>query len=235
MKLLALDTTTEACSAAVLVDGEIRAVRSRLAPRRHAELILPYCSAVLAEAGLHLRDLDAIACSRGPGAFTGVRIGLSVAQGIAFAAGLAVVPVSTLAALAHGAWRRHRAKRLAVAIDARMGEVYWACYHADPGQGVEPIGDEQLGAPEQVLVPAAGAAAWAGVGSGWARHAEALVARLPVASCWPQCYPDAEDVALLAARCGLTAALPPEQLQPVYLRDRVAQRPGQSRSEPNVS
>ena len=102
MKLLALDTATEACSAAVWVDGAVLE-RYELAPRRHAALILPMIEAVLAEAGLSPPQLDAIAFGRGPGAFTGVRIAVGIVQGIAFAADLPVIPISTLAALALGA------------------------------------------------------------------------------------------------------------------------------------
>lgn len=231
MRLLALDTATEACSAAVAVAGEVIAARFQLAPRLHAELILPYCEAVLEQAGLSVGQLDAIACSRGPGAFTGVRIGLSVAQGIAFAAGLPVLPVSTLAALAHAGWRRHGGKRLAAAIDARMAEVYWACYEADPGGRLRPVVAEQVSAPEQVLPPPAADGEWLGVGTGWGRYGDALSGRCGIVKQWPQCYPDARDVAALAAAGGLARALPPERLEPVYLRNRVAARPEYSLAE----
>ena len=123
MKLLALDTATEACSAAVLADGEVLE-RYELAPRRHAALILPMIESVLAEAGLEISQLDAIAVGRGPGAFTGVRIAIGIAQGIAFAADLPVALVSTLAALALGTARDTGATRIAAALDARMGEIY---------------------------------------------------------------------------------------------------------------
>ena len=98
MKLLALDTATEACSAALWDDGAVLE-RYQLAPRRHAALILPMLDAVLAEAGLTVAQLDAIAVGCGPGAFTGVRIAISIAQGVAFAADLPVAPMSTLATL----------------------------------------------------------------------------------------------------------------------------------------
>ncbi|MCP4407178.1 MAG: tRNA (adenosine(37)-N6)-threonylcarbamoyltransferase complex dimerization subunit type 1 TsaB, partial [Gammaproteobacteria bacterium] len=98
MKLLAIETATEACSASLLIDGAI-INRYKLAPRRHTQLILPMCEALTAEAGVVLSQLDAVAFGCGPGSFTGVRIAAGVVQGIAFAWALPVMPVSTLAAL----------------------------------------------------------------------------------------------------------------------------------------
>src|SRR4029079_3140202 len=100
--LLAIDTATEACSAALLLDDTL-IERSEIAPRRHAELILPMIESLLAEAGIGRRQLRGIAGGRGPGAFTGVRLAISVAQGLALGLDVPVVPVSSLAALAHDA------------------------------------------------------------------------------------------------------------------------------------
>ena len=218
MKLLALDTATEACSAAVWVDGAVLE-RYEWAPRRHATLILPMIESVLAESGLTVMQLDAIAVGRGPGAFTGVRIAVGIAQGIAFAADLPVAPVSTLAALALGAARVTGQARIAAALDARMGEVYWGVY-AVASEDAEPLGEERVWAPEAVTAPPG---EWFGAGSGWAAHAEALARRLTVSGWRGDCYPRAGDVARLAAatsRRGEWVAA--EQALPVYLRDRVA-------------
>lgn len=222
MKLLALDTATEACSVALLVDGTVLAHRFELAPRRHAERILPMCDDVLSDAGLAPVDLDALAFGRGPGAFTGVRLAVAVAQGIGFAAELPLIPVSTLAALAHGVYREYGVARVAAALDARMNQVYWGCYEIDASRDLRPVGPEQVVDPDAVWVPPS--PDWSGVGSGWARYSEALRARLAVRHCWPERYPDAFDVALLAAQAwqrGETVV--PEQAQPVYLRDQVAE------------
>lgn len=223
MKLLALETATEACSAAVLVDGAV-VERYLLAPRRHAALILPMIEAVLAEAGLAVAQLDAIAVGRGPGAFTGVRIAIGIAQGIAFAADLPVVPVSTLAALALGAAQETGADSIAVALDARMGEIYWGSYGMAKGGAVEWQGEERVCAPQAVgpLPPGD----WFGAGSGWSTYAAVLAQRLGVSRWQGACYPHAADVARLAAaprwRQQWVAA---ERATPVYLRNEVVSKP----------
>ena len=222
MKVLALDTATEACSAALYVDGEY-AERMEIAPREHANLVLGMVDALLAEADLSLRDLDALAFSRGPGAFTGVRIGVGVAQGLGFGADLPLVPVSTLAALAHGAWRIHGEPSILAALDARMGEVYWAaCSVAGEGQVAVPC--EQVSLPERVSAAGSG---WFGAGSGWASYHDQLVASVGAALSGTDgnLFPRARDVAALGVmmfREGMQVS--PAQAQPVYLRDQVARK-----------
>lgn len=222
MKLLALDTATEACSAAVLADGDVLE-RYELAPRRHAVLILPMIEDVLADAGLVVAQLDAIAVGRGPGAFTGARIAVGIAQGIAFAADLPVVPVSTLAALALGVARETKnITGIAAALDARMGEVYWGTY-AVAGGMVERVGEERVCAPEVATAPPG---EWFGAGSGWSRYPAVLSRRLVVGGWQGECYPRAGDVARLAAdprRLGEWVAA--ERALPVYLRNEVVSRP----------
>ena len=220
MNLLAIETATECCSAALLADDRLL-VRSRIAPRRHAELLLPMCEELLAEAGLRRRDLDVVAVGCGPGAFTGVRLAVSAAQGIALALGIPVVPVSSLAALALQS-PDGGAAILAV-IDARMGEVYAGAFRRTPDGLVEPIGDESVGSAAELLLPAA--PVWNVIGSGWASYRDVIAARLPAAPAWADGdrYPQAADVARLAlplARAGRGVA--PESALPVYLRDKVA-------------
>ena len=128
MKLLALELSTEACSVALWVDGEV-SERFEVAPRRHAELALPWAGQLLAEAGIARSQLDAIAIGRGPGAFTGVRLAIAIGQGIALALGRPMVAVSTLATLALPAG----GPRVLAAIDARMGEVYSAAFELRDG------------------------------------------------------------------------------------------------------
>lgn len=220
MNLLAIETATESCSVA-LACGESLVVRSEFAPRRHAELLLPMCEQVLAEAGIGRHALDAVAVGVGPGAFTGVRLAVSAAQGLALALERPLVPVSSLAALAMQA-PDNEAAILAV-IDARMGEIYAGTFRRNADGLVEPIGAESVGLAERLELPVA--SAWNVVGSGWATYHEVLGTRLPAT---PACvegvaYPQASEVALLAlpvARAG--RGLAPENVAPVYLRDKVA-------------
>ena len=144
MKLLAIETSTEACSVALYVDGEI-AERHELAPRRHTQLVLPWADELLAHAGLAKSQLDAIAVGRGPGAFTGVRLAIALAQGLALALDRPVLPVSTLATLA----MQGQGPRILAAIDARMGEVYLGAFLRDADGLVTADGAEQLGWPRR--------------------------------------------------------------------------------------
>ncbi|NIN35439.1 MAG: tRNA (adenosine(37)-N6)-threonylcarbamoyltransferase complex dimerization subunit type 1 TsaB [Gammaproteobacteria bacterium] len=169
MKLIAIDTTTEACSAALLVNDIVKE-QYELAPRQHAELILPMIDSLLSDASLTLGQLDAIAYTCGPGAFTGIRIGAGVAQGLAFSSDLPVVQVSTLATLAQG--NRGKAQFIATAIDARMNEIYFAVYR-DTGI-VELTGAEIVDRAENIRLTEAGS--YFGAGSGWARYHEPLSA-----------------------------------------------------------
>jgi len=217
MKLLALDTSTEACSAALYRDGDITS-RFDLAPRRHAELILPMIDAVLVEARLTLDQLDAIGFGRGPGSFTGVRIAAGVAQGLAFASGLPLVAVSSLAALAEGA--KNNGEHILAAIDARMGELYYGCYRIREHAMLE--GEECVCAPDDVRVPEN--ARCFGAGTGWLRHGDRLSRHLgqQLAGYDADRYPSAIDVAVLAVEAFRKGEiLSPEQAAPVYLRNKV--------------
>lgn len=222
MKLLAFETSTEALSVAVHVDGEIRE-RFGLAPRRHAELALPWAEALLAEAGVAKRQLDAIAVGRGPGAFTGVRLGVALAQGIALALQRPVLPVSTLAALALRAEPADGEARVLAAIDARMGEVYSGAFLLREGEA-RALGAERVGTPDAVALPDEGDG-WHGVGTGFAAGEGALQRRLGArfAAIDAAALPHAADVARLAAAAYARGeALAPERVEPAYLRNDVA-------------
>jgi tRNA threonylcarbamoyladenosine biosynthesis protein TsaB len=222
VKLLALDTSEDACSAALNLDGEILA-RFELAPRRHTALILPMIDGLLAEAGLVPADLDAVAFGRGPGSFTGLRIAAGVTQGIALGLDLPVLPVSTLAALSLGAYRATGAQRILAALDARMGELYCAAYQLLDGDGVRLLGREMLLKPEAVQVPEPGD--WFGAGSGWGAHTEVLAQKtgLKQGQWRADLLCHAEDIARLATldfKEGRAVAA--DEAIPVYLRDKVA-------------
>lgn len=221
MRLLAIDTATDACSAALLAGDEL-IERYALAPRGHARLILPMIDELLAEAALGLRDLDALAFGRGPGAFTGVRMAAGVVQGLALGSGLPVIGVSDLAALAQGAMRRRGWPRVLAAMDARMGEVYWGAFTRAPDGGAEAAGAEAAVPPQDVTAPPGD---WHGVGPGWSLYAAGLSAAIGIELEFDaDCLPRAADVARLGARAFArgAAAHSAEEALPVYLRDRVA-------------
>lgn len=232
MHLLAFDTATEACSVALSVDGAIRE-RFEVAPRRHAELALPWAEALLAEAGVARSALDAIAVSRGPGAFTGVRLGISIAQGLALALDRPVVPVSTLAVLAMRAGPVDPAESTPVlaAIDARMGEVYLGTF-LRAGDDVRALAPERVVAPGRVepgdldaVAPHGEGSRWLAAGTGLAADDQRLLRTLSprLASADAAALPRAADLARLAvAAFARGEMVAPEFAEPAYLRDHVA-------------
>ncbi len=220
--ILAIETSSAACSAALSIDGEI-VERHALAPRQHASLLLPMIESLLVEAGLKVTALDACAFGRGPGSFTGVRIAASVIQGIAFAADLPVVAVSTLAALAAGGARESRQENILAALDARKDEVYFAAYRFTANGCPVLAAEEVVCAPAAVMIPEDDD--WVGVGSGWAAHGEVLAEIAPdrVVRVMPDLEPRAHDVAMLASVDFLAGhVLDAAEAVPVYLRNNVA-------------
>ncbi|BEE13670.1 tRNA (adenosine(37)-N6)-threonylcarbamoyltransferase complex dimerization subunit type 1 TsaB [Aeromonas veronii] len=221
LKILAVDTATEACSAALLVGDKLFS-RWEEAPRDHTRKILPMVQAVLEDAGISLSDLDAIAFGRGPGSFTGVRIGISVAQGLAFGAGVPLIGISTLAAMAQGAYRLDGAEQVLTAIDARMNEVYFGRYELIDGR-MQLVGDEVVSEPA-ALVDVRGKLAGlvTCVGTGFETYGETLSGLADELAESQVRFPAAEDMLPLARAAWLAGeAVPVEQAQPVYLRDKV--------------
>ncbi len=225
MKILAIDTATEACSAALYVEGEI-SQQYRVAPREHSHIILPMIDQLLAEAGIGVSTLDALAFGRGPGSFMGVRIAAGVTQGIAFARDLPVVPVSTLAAISQTAHAETGASRVLAAIDARMHEVYWAAYSLSEQGCMQLVGEESVVAPERVAKPGEGG--WTGAGTGWSAYGDILNAAVGpgvLAGKMHECFPTAESVVKLAvAEYEAGRHVPAAKAVPVYLRDNVAKK-----------
>lgn len=226
MRLLALDTATESCSAALLVEGRVLTRQAELA-RGHAERILPMIEELLAEAGTRLEALQAIAFGRGPGSFTGVRLAASITQGLAFGAGLGVVPVSDLRALAQRVFDDDEGVLQAlVCNDARMQEVYWACFErGDDGLALE-RSPERVGSPGSVELPP-GWSGTAGLGRGFAAYpALRALEGVIVSAGWDRLLPRAAEIARLALpELAAGRLLAPEAAVPVYLRDDVARPP----------
>lgn len=221
MKLLALDTATENCSAALLIGAEL-IEREFLSARGHAEHLLAMIDSLLAQAGVTLGALDAIAFGRGPGSFTGVRLAASITQGLAFAAGRPVVAVSDLAAVAQRAFTLvPECARVLVCNDARMGEVYWAPYTQRRGLA-EPAGPERVSAPAALLREHGRGVA--GAGRGFAAYPQlAAHAGVEVPAGWERLLPRAADLLRLAVpEVEGGRVLTPEQAVPIYVRDSVA-------------
>ncbi|HFQ14066.1 MAG TPA: tRNA (adenosine(37)-N6)-threonylcarbamoyltransferase complex dimerization subunit type 1 TsaB [Gammaproteobacteria bacterium] len=223
MKLLAIDTVTEACSAALLYNGTLTE-RYEVTPRGHSQRILPMVEELLDEAGLPAAQLDAVVMDRGPGSFTGVRIGVSVAQGLAFALDKPVIALSSLAALAQAAYREQGCEQVLSVIDARMGEVYWGHYRLEQGR-MRLQGKEAVSPVDGILVQAG---CWQATGSGCETWSEALngLAGITCIRTEEARYPRAAAL-LELARFEWEAGnlLAAEQAQPVYLRDNVAKKP----------
>ena len=234
MRILGIDTATESCSAALLLERRLLQRAQRL-ERAHAQVILPMVDELLAEGGAPLGTLDAIAFGRGPGAFTGVRLAATLAQGLAFGAGVPVVPVSDLRALAQRALDEDRAlARVLVCTDARMREVYWACFEGSSETFAAPCGEERVSPPAEVRLPSAwgaagqGAGRLAGVGSGFAAYPE-LCREFPLDVVMQGLLPRATEIVQLAVpEVEAGRVFPPEQALPVYLRDDVARPRSQS-------
>lgn len=216
MKILAIDTATERCSAALLAD-ERCIERSIETPRGHAELILPMVESILSEARLRLQDLDGLAYGRGPGAFTGVRIAIGVVQGLAYGAQLPTVGVSDLAAIAQQVAQPQ--DRVLVCMDARMGEVYWAVFSCPAETGLV-VADsaERVDRPANVSVPGTLTVL---AGAGFGAHPQ-LVQLGPNSAVHDSALPRAREIALLA-RPEFTAGRgkPATAAEPVYLRNNV--------------
>lgn len=218
-RILAIDTATEACSVALL-DGEKTVSRFEVCPQQHSQKLLPMVDAVLKETGLTLRDLNCLAYGRGPGSFTGVRIATGMIQGLALGTQLPVVGVSTLAAMAWETAQESGAANVYTAIDARMGEVYFAGYRVTP-TGLETVVDEQVCSPDVAFGYCADPAA-AVAGTGWNAY-DALRAFTDVNNIAASVlYPSAASMLPLAKTAlADNQAVSAVDVEPVYLRDKV--------------
>ncbi|PYF78617.1 tRNA threonylcarbamoyladenosine biosynthesis protein TsaB [Marinomonas alcarazii] len=221
--ILALDTSTPACSVALNLNGVVLE-DFRMAPRLHNDLILPMVDQILDQAGITLLDLDAIAFGRGPGSFTGLRISAGVVQGLAFGADLPVIPVSTLAALSLEGFQKTGKNRWLAALDARMGEIYMGGCTVNKVEGryvIESLIDECVVKPESLK---GFTEHYNGVGSGWC-YEDILSSLMPAAPEYilTDAAPRAAciaDLAMLQFQQGATVSS--YEAIPTYLRDEIS-------------
>ncbi len=249
MKILAIETATDACSAALLLDNNEIIERFEIAPREHTKRILPMMDSVLEEGGLGLADLDAIAFSRGPGAFTGLRIAAGIAQGVALSHDLPVAPVSTLSALALLAVEMHQVVEgdwqddvIIAALDARMGEIYWGTFIYQDDT-IKSIAKERVTKPEELSAMVAknlkimdDDVRIFAIGSGWDAYQDVIFnerdnekdykANLERITHMKSAHPRAEHIAELAMDIVIEGkTVSAEEAQPIYIRNNVADKP----------
>ncbi|MDB5790576.1 MAG: tRNA threonylcarbamoyladenosine biosynthesis protein TsaB [Massilia sp.] len=221
--ILAIETSSELASCALL--GSVAAGASVLSResggvRTHSQSVLPMVQDLLREAGITLADVEAIAFGAGPGSFTGVRTACGVAQGLAFGAGLPVVPLVTLEAMAEACRARSGASEVLAVLDARMGEVYWAQYrHA--GGAWQVVLAPSLSSPD--AVQPASADGLAACGNGFAAYPDAFAGKAFAQDADTSIVPHACDMApLAAAALAAGQGVPAAQAQPLYLRNKIA-------------
>lgn len=217
--ILAIETSSELASCALL-NGDTLLARESSGVRTHSQAILPMVQELLAEAGLTLKQCDAIAFGAGPGSFTGVRTACGIAQGLAFGASLPVVPVVTLEAMALACHLQTGATEILAVLDARMGEVYWAQYRYDGGLKV--VAEPALCPPGDVA-PVAVDGPLAACGNGFSAYPEAFAGRAYAEGALAAILPHAREIARLGSSAlAAGTAVAAAQAQPIYLRNKVA-------------
>lgn len=222
--ILAIETSTELASAALLRDGEL-VVHESAGVQTHSDAILPMIQRLLADAGIALRQCDAVAFGVGPGSFTGVRTACGVVQGLAFGADRPVLPVVTLEAMAQGCAQEFGIaadQDILTVLDARMGEVYWARYRAAADGGWCELQAPSLSAAALVNVAQSPVAC----GNGLAAYADVFTSDFIAqhfSAAHAQIMPHARHIAALGALdFARGKALPAQDAQPLYLRNKVA-------------
>lgn len=218
--ILALDTATEACSVALLHQEQITS-EDELSPRTHTQRILPMVNDLLKAANISIKAVDYLAFGRGPGSFTGVRVGVGVAQGLALGAGLKVVPISNLTMMAEQAYQELGAKEVIALIDARMNEVYFSQLVRTEDGWIEKV-KEQVCSPEKAIAQfKLDAENITVVGTGWAAYSQFAAQNLPLV---------VSEITLPSAKYMLSLAKQEiakgniksvDEIEPVYLRNEV--------------
>ncbi len=216
--LLAIDTSTENCSVALVHDGKLT-TRNIESPREHSQKLLPFVEEVLDRAGVSLAELDGLVVGAGPGSFTGVRIGVSMAQGLAFSADLPVYPVCSLQALAQQAIRKNDVAGVVACIDARMGEVYYALYANENGVAVAQS-EPAVAKPDSNLIDTGRLKGWGTAGTGWDVYADILDENHELKHSNNSRLPLAEDMLTVVNGAGVDP-VQAELLEPLYVRNEV--------------
>ena len=220
--ILAIDTATDACSAALLI-GKTTYERFEIAPQQHTQLLLPMIESIMEKANISCADLSAIAFGAGPGSFTGLRIAAGVTQGIAFAHNLPVIPISILQTMAQSACQEFDINKVFVGLDARMGEIYWGVYEKDSQGLMRPVISDQLTIATAISLPAESTPGY-GVGNAWIKYAEQLNQSLGpyLLGVNQQYYPKASLIAQLAVNEFMAGKVISAELAiPNYLRHQV--------------
>jgi tRNA threonylcarbamoyladenosine biosynthesis protein TsaB len=226
MKLLALDSSSVACSVAVQV-GEKIIERHEEQPREHTRLLMPMIESAIKEAGVKMPDLDAIVLGNGPGSFIGMRIAASVAQGLAFAADLKIIPVSSMAAVAAQVFAEEQATEVVVAQDAHMNEVYLGVYRQENAAVVDVVPERLHTADLPLDLDLDDAARRVAAGFGWQRYPALISANEKLVGTWSSIWhPSAQFLLELAVKAD---RIRPQDLTPAYLRQKVAEKPAQTR------
>lgn len=222
MKRLALDTSSLACTVALKVDDKLFERHEEQA-REHTRLLMPMIRSVLEEAGVSLADLDTVVLGNGPGSFIGLRIAASVAQGLAHGAGLKIVPVSSLAAIAAEVFDHSDALKAAVAQDAHMNEVYLGLYERGDDDLPVLLSGERLQGQGVIEELAGSDANFVLAGQGWQRYPGLAAANEAGFSAESEVlYPRAAYLLKIAEQ---VPELEPKDLQPAYMRQKVAEKP----------
>jgi len=225
VKILGIECSSAVGSVALKLDERI-VVREIGAPREQTERVLQHADELLTAESLRVAALDGVAFGRGPGSFTGLRMAAAVAQGFAAACGVPLLPVSSLLCLAQRAWRTARARRMLVCVDARMGEVYWGEFEADGNGLIAELGNERVGSPLEVPIPAG--VDWTAVGDGFANYPQLAAAAAAAERQLPALLPSAVDLMpRAAADLAAGRSVPAAEALPVYLRERTAWRRSQ--------
>ena len=214
MNILALDTSGKSCSVALAYDGKINQTLD-LVERQQSKYVLLRIQELLQEADIGLHQLSAIAFSKGPGSFTGIRLAASLVQGLAFGASLSVIPISTLQAMAQEAYQRTHVKQVAVATNAYGGKIYWGIYKASIAGLMQPVFPDVICFPETASLPDTDNSKWIGTGDAWTVYPDLL--RLTTLIVEPT-YPQAKNIARLASTIDAAEQIhAPEQVLPIYL------------------